>query len=138
MFTLYPDTEKELFFETDYKPIDGLVDKLNITELNGLLENLYNALENAWLYNADLLFIALSDDIITIQKKRLYMYICSLSSGRIASIINNTKYTEIDKAIQATITNLDNIDESILIDMGTGFEQAEKLIRESYQEQRKP
>ena len=66
---LYPDTEKELFFETDYKPLPALRG-ISLASLRELLENLENAQENAWLYGAELLEMALDMDI---RKVKMYI-----------------------------------------------------------------
>jgi len=66
---IYPDTEKELFFESDYKPLPTLRG-LSVASLRELHDNLYAAEENAWLYGADLLTMALDMDI-----RKVNMYI---------------------------------------------------------------
>ena len=67
---LYPDTEKELFFETDYVKLPVSLRGISLASLRELLENLENAQENAWLYGAELLQIALDMDI-----RKVEMYI---------------------------------------------------------------
>lgn len=66
--SLYPDTKKELFFETDYKPLPdlhGLEDKNVIA----LYENIKQAMNNAALYHSQLLEIALYDDFCTLESE---------------------------------------------------------------------
>lgn len=67
MIKLYPDTEKELFYETDYKPLPPLAN-MTSADIAALLTNLHQAMENAFIYHADLLCIALKDDTDTIQE----------------------------------------------------------------------
>lgn len=67
MFKLYPDIEKELFYDHDYKPLPEL-SNLDKIELNNLLTNLYDAIDNAYINHAELLCIALYDDILTVQE----------------------------------------------------------------------
>ena len=67
---LYPDTEKELFFETDYVKLPVSLRGISLASLRELLENLENAQENAWLYGAELLEMALDMDI-----RKIKMYI---------------------------------------------------------------
>ena len=59
---LYPDTEKELFFE-DYKPIKTSLIDYSIEELENLLDNLQAALENAYIYHNELLALAIDQDM---------------------------------------------------------------------------
>lgn len=59
---IYPNTEKELFFEKDYKPLPVLRG-MPLDSLRELYDNLCAAEENSWLYGADLLKMALSMDI---------------------------------------------------------------------------
>ena len=79
MYKLYPDTEKELFYNVDYKPLPDL-STVTITEEIELRENLYNALENAFLNGATLLDIALSGDIAKVQKDICINYLLTMSS----------------------------------------------------------
>ena len=67
---LYPDTEKELFFETDYIKLPVSLRGIPLASLRELLENLESAQENAWLYGAGLLEIALDMDI---RKVKMYI-----------------------------------------------------------------
>ena len=66
---IYPDTEKELFFEKDYKPLPTLRG-MSVDSLRELYDNLCAAEENAWLCGADLLTMALDMDI-----KKVDLYI---------------------------------------------------------------
>lgn len=120
MFTLYPDTEKELFYDTDYKPLPCL-DNLQSIDIISLLENLYIAIDNAFSYHSELLTMALYDDIISLQKYRMELYIKTISSGHIASVINNNKYIEIDKALMAAMKHLSKryTEDSYFFDIGT-------------------
>lgn len=132
MYKLYSNTKSELFYE-DYKPIPDL-SKLNCTELNELLQNLYETLENAIMYHSELLEIAISEDIVTVQKYRIEQYIKTYSSGHIAIIIGNDKYIEIDKAIMSTMKYLQEkyTEDNYFIDMYTDIDNVDKFIQESY------
>ena len=132
MYKLYNDTEKELFF-SDYKPIPEL-SKLNCTELNELLQNLYDAFYNAFIHHSELLENGIYEDIVTTQKYRIEQYIITCSSGHIAIIINNDKYIEIDKAIMYTMKHLQEkyTEDSYFIDMYTDIDNIDKFIQESY------
>ena len=61
------NTENELFYDNDYKPLPEL-SNLDKNELNKLLNNLYAAIDNAYINHAELLYIALYDDILTVQE----------------------------------------------------------------------
>ena len=132
MYKLYSNTKSELFYE-DYKPVPDL-SKLNCTELNELLQNLYETLENSIMYHAELLELAIAENIVTVQKYRIEQYIKTCSSGHIAIIIGNDKYIEIDKAIMSTMKYLQEkyTEDSYFIDMYTDIDNADKFIQESY------
>lgn len=132
MYTLYQNTEKELFFDTDYKPLPDLL-TLNITQEIELRENLYNAMENAFLNGAALLEIALSDDIVKVQRDICTNYILTMSSGHLATVINSTKYADIDKATVNAWQYFNYVctDEEF-INVGTDPQEIEKLILKAY------
>ena len=65
--TLYPDTEKELYFEKDYKQLPNL-DIMPLPELRQLLNNVQTAAGNAALNGSCLLEMALFDDLNDIKK----------------------------------------------------------------------
>ena len=62
---IYSDTQRELYFK-DYKPLPDL-SGASLDSLKELLNNLYNACENAFLYGSALLEIAVYDDIEKVQ-----------------------------------------------------------------------
>ena len=131
MFKLYENTEKELFFE-DYKPLPDL-DNLSFTEINDLIENLYQAADNACCYHSELLELALCDDIMTVNRKRLYNYLCTVSSGHIAMVIGSTKYSDIDKALLAAWEFYNNAEDENFMAFDTGNADMERIIKEQYQ-----
>lgn len=132
MYKLYPDTEKELFYNVDYKPLPDLL-MLNITQEIELRENLYNALENAFLNGAALLDIALSGDIAKVQKDICINYLLTMSSGHMASIIQSTKYADIDRAIIQAWQYFNYVctDEEF-INIGTDPKEIESIILKAY------
>ena len=132
MIKLYPDTERELYFDTDYKPITGLLSGLNNTELIELLENLENAFDNAYMYNADLLSMALYDDIVEVKKKILIDSVKSFSSGTIAGFIGNTKYMQIDIAINKTLMFLFHAEEEDIFPLSVDMEGIKKFVCDCY------
>ena len=136
MLVLYPDTEKELKL-TDYKPLPTL-NNLNCTEIIELLENLYSAFSCAELYHSDILSSALYDDIITVQKHRVEFYIRTVSSGQIALIIGNTRYTEIDIALIAAMKRLSrqHTKDDIFFDIGTDTGKLYNYIRTAYRQEK--
>ena len=131
---LYPDTEKELFFDNDYKPIPELTN-LDCTQLQALLENVFAACGNAFLNGADMLEIALTDDIIKINRQRFANYLRTISAGHVATVIHNDKYTEIDKAILAAwkLFNNTGLEECIFFEMGTDIAGLDAAILQAYQ-----
>ena len=128
---IYNNTEKELSMN-DYRPLPD-INNLSCTDLIELLENLYQASENAFMYHSELLQAALYDDIITVQKQRITDNLRFMSSGYIARIIGNTKYTEIDKAVQYTLDYInDTENENALYILLTDPCNIESLIQAAY------
>ena len=67
---IYPDTEKELFWE-DYRPINNInLKELSIDNLEELQDNLQLALENTYIYHSELLSMAIDMDM---KKVDLYL-----------------------------------------------------------------
>ena len=96
---LYQDTEKELFYETDYKPIPENLDKLSCTDLVELYNNVKSAFENACVYNSALLQLALFSDLVDIYSERISLFLRFSSSDYLSGLVGSTKYTDIDIAI---------------------------------------
>lgn len=65
---LYPDTEKELFFEKDYKCLPEGLKNETIESLLELKDNLFDACGNAFINHADLLESCLFDDMQTVKQ----------------------------------------------------------------------
>lgn len=130
MTNLY-DTNKELFFD-DYKPIDNLIKGMNTTELLSLLDNLENAIDNAFSYHSELLTMSLYDDIVLLKQRILFINIQAMSSGTVAGIIGNTKYNQIDKAINKTLSFLFNTEPENIFPLKTDYEGITSLIKECY------
>ena len=135
MFKLYQDTEKELFTE-DYKQLPGL-DSLSCTQLIELTENLYETMEKAYLNGNDMLAGLLYDDIVTVNKKRIFDFLLTVSSGRLASIIGSTKYSDTDKALHMTWQYTSFCEEENIFNIGTYPGNIESLIKEVYTGERK-
>lgn len=67
---IYPNTEKELFWE-DYRPINNInLKELSINSLEELQDNLQLALENTYIYHSELLSMAIDTDM---RKVDLYL-----------------------------------------------------------------
>ena len=137
MYKLYNDTEKELFYEKDYKPLPKL-SSLSFTDLIELIENLENAIENACLYGGALLENALYDDIVIVKRYTLSMLINSYSSGTIAGYIGNTKYLQIDKAVNKTLYYIFNCENENIYSLSVDNETIKKLIVDCYMDKLKP
>lgn len=104
----------------------------NITEQYRLLEELQEQDEQAFLDGNDLKQLSLYDDIVNLKKSILVTMVSSYSSGRIASIIGNTKYTMIDKAINKTLAFLFNAEEEYIYPLQCDIPGIEQLIMECY------
>ena len=136
MYKLYNDTEKELFFD-DYKPLPLLYVR-SFDELFGLIENLENAIENACLYGSALLENALYDDIVTVKRYTLSSLVSNCSTGTIAGYINNTKYINIDRAVNKTLYYIFNCEDEDIYNLSVNVETIEKIIVECYTDKLKP
>lgn len=136
MYKLYNDTEKELFFD-DYKPLPLLYVR-SFDELFDLVENLENAIENARLYGSDLLENALYDDIVTVKRYTISSLVSNCSSGTIAGYINNTKYINIDRAVNKTLYYIFNCEDEDIYNLSVNVETIEKIIVECYTDKLKP
>lgn len=135
MFILY-DIEKELTI-SDYKPISGLITGKAAQQLIDILENLENALDNASIYHSDLLELALSNDVILIKRKLFSMSIHTMSSSTIAGIIGNTKYSQIDIAVNKALQYTYNCDGSELLTVPYNYKSVCNLVLECYTGKRK-
>ena len=74
MTILYPNTQKELFYVPDYKPLPEGLESMTKSELTSLYNNVAAAFDNAYIYHAELLESALYNDLLIIsgyiEKKR--------------------------------------------------------------------
>lgn len=80
--------------------------------------------------NKELLF-----DIAKQKKSILIDLICSYGSGTIAGFINNSKYTEIEKAIEKALFYILHATDEQLNSISIDNESISKLIAHCYQEQ---
>ena len=109
MFVPYPDIDKELCFDTDYVPITDNINTFSLCDIPDIIENLSQALENAFIYHAELLEQALYSDIAALKKWYVIRLVSCTSSGTIASYIRNNTYKMIDKAVNNTIVYLSDM-----------------------------
>ena len=98
---LYPDTEKELFFEKDYKPIPD-ISNYSLSDIRILLNNLNSAAGNAFCNHSALLESALFDDIQTIKQQEKQALYQAIQSGLIIPVIyiNCSKYPFIEQIMR--------------------------------------
>ena len=133
MFIPYPDTTKELFFETDYRPIQDRINTFKLHEIPGILENLFAALGNAYEFHTELLEQALYDDIAALKKWYIIRLVSCSSSGTIAGYIGNGKYKAVDKAVNNTIIWLsDKATTEELFEVGTDPECIKAVVNKCY------
>ena len=78
-------------------------------DIPDIIENLSQALENAFIYHAELLEQALYSDIAALKKWYVIRLVICTSSGTIASYIRNNTYKMIDKAVNNTIVYLSDM-----------------------------
>ena len=69
MYTvLYPNTNKELYYNLDYKRLPENMETLSKDELKALYDNLSSAYDNAFSNHSELLLSVLLDDLLTVSK----------------------------------------------------------------------
>ena len=66
---IYHDTDRELYYVPDYKPLPDNINMLTKTELKALYDNIAAAYDNAFIYHSELLLSALYNDILTVSKQ---------------------------------------------------------------------
>ena len=132
MIILYSNPESVKTMD-DYKPIP---DGLNVTESIGLIENLYSVLGNAFSCHSELLSNCLYDDIIKLKTDVFLTLIRSYSSGRIASIIGNNKYTDTDKATEKAFRFITEADPEQIEQINV--QDIDSVIVRCYNDQLKP
>ena len=133
MFVPYPDIDKELCFDTDYMPITDKINTFPLHDIPDIIENLSQALENACIYHAELLEIALYSDIAALKKWYVIRLVSCTSSGTIASYIGNNAYKMIDKAVNNTIVYLsDMASEEQLYNIDTDPHGIKSIIVQCY------
>ena len=106
MFIPYPDTTKELNFDTDYIRIRDMINTFKLADIPAIIDNVEEALENAFINHSELLENALYMDIAALKKWYIVRMISCSSSGTIANYINNTTYRQIDRAVNNTLLYL--------------------------------
>ena len=105
---------------------------MDITKELSYLEQLEQEEQNAFINHDDMNAIEIYDSIVRLKKSIVTTFVSSYSSGYIGKVINNTKYSQIDKAINKTLLFLFHAEESALHDMKTDPESIAKLIQECY------
>jgi len=132
MIILYPIPESVKTMD-DYKPIP---EGLNITESIGLIENLYSVLGNAFSCHSELLSMELYNDIVKLKTDVFLTLIRSYSSGRIASIIGNNKYSETDRATEKAVDFIMQADPEQIEQINV--QDIDSVIVQCYHDQLKP
>ena len=102
MFIPY-DVSKELIFEKDYYPVQDKANCFKLNDIPAIIDNLLQAMDNAFIYHADQLENALYSDVCYLKRWYILRFISCCSSGTIASYIGKTQYKYIDKAVNNTI-----------------------------------
>ena len=78
-------------------------ENMTVTQEIELINDLYEKLNNAFSMHDELETVDLYNDIIILKTDVFLTLVRSMSSGRIASIINSTKYSDTDKAAEKAI-----------------------------------
>lgn len=104
----------------------------NITSDIILLSELRKQESTAEEEHNDIELIGLYDSIVRLVKSILTSVISSYGSGTIAAIIENTKYAEIDRAVNKTLYFLFHAEPEELHDLETDGESIAELVRTCY------
>jgi hypothetical protein len=104
--------------------------------LPGQIKQIEQALEQAEINGSHMETTGLCEDLCRMKHQYLTMCVSSLSSGTIAGIIGDSRYTQIEKAVNKTLEYLNRIyDESEpeLVYIGIDCVSITNLISECYQ-----
>ena len=133
MFVPYPDTTKELFYDTDYVKVRDIINQIRLSDFPETIENLMQALDNAVIYHADMLMNNIYSDICALKKWYIIRIVSCSSSGTIASYIGKSKYKDLDKAVNNTIIYYSDIAKhNELFNMKTDPEGIKKAVLRCY------
>lgn len=110
----------------------------NITSDICRLETLRKQEEQAHIDGAYMEQIGLYDDVCELVKRILTALISSYGSGTIASFINNSKYLQIDKAVNNTLLFLYHAEPEQLHDLQVDNESIKNLVLACYKGELKP
>ena len=113
-----------------------MINNTDITKQIELLHDLEQQEQLAFINHADMEAIAIYDDIVRLKKSILTNLVCSYGSGTIASFINNTKYEQIDKAVNKTLVWLFHAAEE-LHDLPVNNESIANLVKQCYKAKEK-
>lgn len=132
MYKLYPDTEKKLSYDIDYKPIMDRINYFKMYEIPDIIDNLEKAMENAFMCHSDMLYNALHRDICELKKWYIVRFVSCLSSGTIAGFIKSSKYRNIDNAVNKTLVFLFHADYASLFSLRIDEEGIKNLVYNCY------
>ena len=105
---------------------------MDITKQMEYLEELEKQEQQATECHNDMELIGLYDSVVRLKKSILINCVSSYGSGTIANIIGNTKYTQIDKAVNKTLLYLYHAEDEELHNLQVDGEGIAKLILKCY------
>lgn len=111
-------------------------EKKTFLDLPKQIKQVQDKLEQAEMEGAYMETVALCEDLCELKHRYLTLCISSMSSGTIAGIIGDSRYTQIEKAVNNTLEYLNRIyDESEpeLVYIGIDCVSITNLISECYQ-----
>ena len=114
------------------------MNKNDITFSLSRLESLREQEDRLFMEHADLEAICVYDDIVDTIKDILTTLVSSYSSGTIASFIENTKYAQIDKAVNNTLYFLYNAEPEQIHDLQVDNASIKSLVCACYKGELKP
>ena len=111
-------------------------ENMTVTQEIELIENLYEKLDNAFSMHDAMEETYLYNEIIDLKTDVFLKLIRSYSSGRIASIIGNNKYSETDKAMEKAVDFIMEADPEQIEQINV--QDIDSVIVQCYNDQLKP
>ena len=110
---------------------------IDITKQIKLLHELEQQEQLAFYNHADMEQNAIYESIVKVKKSILITLVSSYGSGTIAGFINNTRYEQIDKAVNKTLVYLFHAADETLHDLPVDNASIANLVKTCYKAKEK-
>ena len=110
---------------------------IDITKQIELLHDLQEQEQLAFINHADMESIIIYNDIAKVKKSILITLVSSYGYGTVASFIGNTKYEQIDKAVNKTLVYLFHATDEQLHDLPVDNAGISNLVKQCYKAKEK-